>query len=114
MPTKNQIIQIVINAAPIMLLIGLIPFITNDYLLTGLYIAIIVLAFLIKHEKNDFIFLVLGFCVMIISEYFFISTGVEKFERNSFLGIMPLWLPFLWAYAFVAIKRSIIIINDIK
>ena len=55
--------------------------------------------------------LVFGFFAMIASEYLFISTGVEKFERNSLLGLMPLWLPFLWAYGFVAIKRAISILG---
>jgi hypothetical protein len=48
---------------------------------------------------------------MFASEYFFISTGVETFARNSLFGLMPLWLPFLWAYAFVVIKRAVIILS---
>ncbi len=48
---------------------------------------------------------------MIISEYLFIKTGVETFTRNSLFGLMPLWLPFLWAYAFVVIKRAIKILD---
>ncbi|MBU0626560.1 hypothetical protein KKH82_03935 [Patescibacteria group bacterium] len=48
---------------------------------------------------------------MIFAEYFFVSTGVETFNRRSFMGIMPLWLPVLRAYAFVAIKRAIVILN---
>ena len=49
---------------------------------------------------------------MILSEAFFISTGVETFTRTSLLGIMPLWLPVLWGYAFVAIKRAILILDQ--
>ena len=48
---------------------------------------------------------------MIISEAIFISTGVETFIRNSLFGLMPLWLPFLWGYCFVAMKRAIKILN---
>jgi hypothetical protein len=48
---------------------------------------------------------------MIISEFFFISTGVETFVRDSLCGMMPLWLPFLWAYAFVAMRRAMIILD---
>jgi hypothetical protein len=47
-----------------------------------------------------------GFIFMTLSEYLFISTGVEVFERDSLFGLMPLWLPFLWGYGFVVIKRS--------
>ena len=52
-------------------------------------------------------FLIFGLIIMIIAEYFFIKTGVETFNRNSLVGVMPLWLPFLWGYAFIAIKRAI-------
>lgn len=48
---------------------------------------------------------------MLISEYFFISTGVEIFLRHSLFGIMPVWLPVLWAYGFVVISRSLKILE---
>jgi hypothetical protein len=108
----NKIFQIVLNAVPILLMIGLIPLVRNDYVLTGIYVAIIVVALLIKRERNDLLILVFGFFIMIASEYLFISTGVETFHRNSLLGLMPLWLPFLWAYGFLAIKRSVLILNS--
>ncbi len=93
-------------------MVGLIAVINNDYLLTGLYLIIIIISLLIKFESKDILFLSFGFFIMIIFEYLFISTGVETFNRNSLFGIMPLWLPFLWAYGFVAIKRSVNILNQ--
>lgn len=93
-------------------MIALIPVIKNDYILTILYILIITISLFIKKEKNDVVFLIFGFCVMIISESIFISTGVEVFVRNSLFGLMPLWLPFLWAYAFVAMRRSLKILES--
>jgi hypothetical protein len=51
--------------------------------------------------------LIFGFFIMIVAEYFFVMTGVETFRRNTLFGLMPLWLPFLWAYGYVAIKRAI-------
>ena len=92
-------------------MIALIPFVQNDALLAIIYIAIIMVAFIIKREKGDSIFFFFGLIGLFVSEYFFISTGVETFVRRSLFGIMPLWLPILWAYAFVVIKRSIIILN---
>ena len=108
----NKVSKIFLNATPILLMIGLIPLVRNDYVLTGIYAAIIAVALLIKREKNDLLLLVFGFFIMIASEYLFISTGVETFQRNSLLGLMPLWLPFLWAYGFIAIKRSVLILNS--
>ena len=102
---------IALNAVPVLLMIGLIPLVRNDYVLTALYAAIIVVAFGFKRAPNDLTVLIFGFFIMTVSEYVFISTGVETFQRNSLFGLMPLWLPFLWAYGFVAIKRSIEILN---
>lgn len=100
-----------LNALTIAGMIGLIPLVPNDYLLSLFYILIITVALMIKYERHDLLILALGFVFMTISEYFFILTGVETFERNSLFGIMPLWLPFLWAYGFIAIKRLIEIIR---
>jgi len=107
----NKILYIIFNAVPVALMIALIPFVGDDYILTGIYVAIIVIAFLVRREKNDLLVLVFGFFIMIASEYFFVSTGVETFRRNTLLGTMPLWLPFLWAYGFVAIKRAVELLN---
>lgn len=106
----KKTLNILKEALPIIIMIGLIPLMANDYLLTLAYIVIIVIFFSIKRQRNDILIFLFGFCVMIISEYFFISTGVETFVRQSLFGIMPLWLPFLWGYAFVAIKRSVLIL----
>ncbi|MDO8521678.1 MAG: hypothetical protein Q7S08_00110 [bacterium] len=104
--------NVFLNVIPIVLMIGLIPLVENDFLLTGIYAGIIVVSFFIRYGKNDIIFLVFGLCVLTVSEYFFISTGVEVFERHTLLGVMPMWLPVLWGYAFVAIRRSIVILED--
>jgi len=103
--------QLFLNAVPALLMIGLIPLVRNDFLLTAIYLLIIGSALVIKREPKDITILIFGFFVMIASEYLFVSTGVETFNRNSLLGVMPLWLPFLWAYGFVAIKRGVRIIS---
>lgn len=108
----KKVIPIFIQAFPILIMIGLIPLIESDYLLVCLYIVIIITAFFIKRERNDYTVFIFGFIFMIVSEYIFTSTHVEVFVRNSLFGLMPVWLPFLWGYGFVAIKRSIEILNS--
>ena len=88
-------------------MVGLILFVSNDYVLTFIYIVIIAATFSLKRTPNDLFIFMFGFLIMIVFEYFFISTGVETFNRNTLFGFMPLWLPFLWGYGFVAIKRSL-------
>jgi hypothetical protein len=111
MKIKDKIISIFLNTVPIILMIALISVFKNDYILTGIYILIIAVSFVIKYQKKDYLFFIFGFVIITISEYFFVSTGVETFVRNGLFGLMPLWLPFLWAYAFVVIKRAIIILD---
>lgn len=65
-----------------------------------------------KREEYDLAAYVIGLIALTISEAFFVSTGVESFLRVSLFGLMPLWLPFLWAYVFVAIKRSLKILGE--
>ena len=108
-----KIYHIFLNALPVAIMVALIPLVPNDVVLTLAYVIVIVFAFMIKCEKKEFRIFFLGFFIMIVCEYLFVSTGVEVFQRNSLFGIMPLWLPFLWAYAFVAIKRSVEILNGI-
>lgn len=107
----KKIKKILINALPVLLMIGLIPMVANDYWLTLIYICIILVALIVKKEKNDLLIFIVGFFIMIISEYLFISTGVETFQRNSLFSLMPLWLPFLWGYGFIAIKRAVIVLS---
>lgn len=105
--------KIFLNAIPVLVMIGLIPLVLNDYLLTVIYIGIIIISLIvIKCRKNDAIIFAFGFVTITFFEYIFISTGVETFVRNSLFGLMPLWLPFLWAYGFVAIKRSIEVLGN--
>lgn len=103
---------IFLNALPILLMIGLIPLVSNDYLLTALFILIIIIALTIKRTPLDLTALVAGLVLMTLAEYLFVSTGVETFTRNSLFDIMPLWLPVLWAYGFVAMKRIVYILSS--
>lgn len=101
---------IFLNALPILAMIALIPLVQSDYILTLLYILIISIAFWVKYNPKDFTVFLVGFCLLTASELIFVSTGVETFTRSTLFGWLPLWLPFLWGYAFVAIKRVALMI----
>ncbi|QQG37978.1 MAG: DUF2878 family protein [Candidatus Kaiserbacteria bacterium] len=106
--------RIATNALPVVGMILLVPVVTNDYVLTGIYIAFIIIATAGKRDHKDRVFLLFGLVASFIAETIFISTGVETFERNSLLGIMPLWLPFMWAYIFIAIRRAVLALEDYR
>lgn len=103
--------SLILVSFPILFMIGLIPVIKNDYILTGVYIIITLIGQYLYRENHDLTIYISGFFFMIVSELFFISTGVETFERDSLFELMPIWLPFLWAYGFLVIKRAIHIIE---
>jgi len=108
---QRKFLSIVLYALPIAGMIGLIPLVRNDVTLTAIYVVCIAVLLSVRREKHDALALLFGFFGITLSEFFFVSTGVETFVRISFLGIMPLWLPFLWAYSFVTIKRSLRILD---
>lgn len=95
------------NALPIFLMIALIPFVSNDYLLAALYAVTVAISFFIYYERNDILAFIVGFVVVPCSEYLFLSTKVEVFYRHTLFGIMPFWLPILWGYVLVGIKRVV-------
>ena len=107
----NKGIKIFFETIAVLIMIGFIPFVHNDYILTLIYVGIILISFYIKKTKGDIRIFFFGFIVMIVCEFIFTSTGVETFNRNSLMGLMPLWLPFLWGYSFVAIKRGLKILE---
>jgi len=108
----KKAISIFLNAIPVLIMVGLIPFIPDDCALTAVYCAIIIIAFLVERTRRDMPIFIFGFFAMTLFEILLVSTGVERFNRNSLFGLMPFWLPFLWAYGFVAISRSIKILGN--
>lgn len=111
MNDMNKFYKILLNVIPVALMIVLIPIIKNDYILALADLGIIAISLIIRYEKKDFLFIVFGFFIMTLSESIFLKTGTETFNRVSLFGIMPIWLPVLWAYAFMAMKRAIEILN---
>ena len=109
----NKFIKIFLYSIPVLTMIALIPIVQNDYILTIIYIIISIISLsVIKAKKNDFLIFIFGFGIMIVSECLFIGTGVESFIRKSLFGLMPLWLPFLWAMGFVVISKSVKILDN--
>lgn len=106
--------RIVLLCIPGVIMIALIPFISDDYLLALIYTGFIVATLALKKEKNDLLAAFFGFTIIIFFEFIFVSTGVEVFKRQTLFGMMPFWLPFLWAYGFILIKRGLVLIAKYK
>ena len=70
--------KIFIQALPILLMIALIPYVENDYLLTAIYAGIILVALFLKRTHHDILIFCVGFVGMIVSEYFFVLSGYHS------------------------------------
>lgn len=101
---KADIKKIILNLISIIIMIGLIPILINDYLLLLVYIVIIIVSLKMHYEKNEYRLLIAGIIFMFLAELFFISTKVETFTSQTLIN-MPIWLPVLWGYGFIIIKR---------
>ena len=104
---KTTLRGLIIGVVTIVAMVALIPIVQSDMYLSGIYVLVILVSLKIYREEKDVLLLVAGLVFMTISEYCFISTGVETFLRTSLFGVMPIWLPILWGYGFVAISRVI-------
>jgi len=104
--------RLFLNALPIFGMIGLIPLIQNDYLLGFIDLVVVIISLLIHRERRDISVFIFGLVIMIVCEYIFVSTGVEIFNRHTLFGLMPIWLPILWGYGFIGIKRGVKIIEN--
>ncbi len=108
---NNKVIKIIINSLPVILMIILIKFVDNDYLLALICVLVIIGSLIIKYERNDWIYFILGLILMTAFELFFVWAGSETFNRVSLFGILPIWLPIIWGYGFMAIKRMVMILE---
>jgi len=112
MQSEEIIKQSFLEFLPVVVMIAIIPIIKNDYILLAIYAILIITLFLIKLEENELAIFISAAILMVFFEFLFVSTGVETFSRDSLFGIMPLWLPLLWGYAWVAGKRFILYVNE--
>jgi hypothetical protein len=98
---------VIYNYVPIILMILIIPIVKDDWILLGIFTLVSIVSLLIGHDKKELLVFLLGLIILTISESIFVSTGVEIFTRKTLFDIMPIWLPVLWGFSFVSIKRTL-------
>ena len=103
--------QLVFISIPILVMIAFIPLIENDILLSAIYVSILLATLKLSGDKKELLFFVLGFALLALSEMFFVATGVETFHRDALFMNIPIWLPILWGYAFIMIRRLIVALD---
>lgn len=80
-------------------------FVTDEFLFTGILIVFIFLSFKIEYHKREWILFVVGIFFGVLIEVVTASFGrLQHWEHASLFGI-PLWLPIVWGYAFIYMRR---------
>ncbi len=112
--TLSIVSRIALYSLPLFLMIALIPLSHNDYILAGVYFLFACIYLMVKPEKINALVYFVGLTAMTLFESIFLLTGVETFTSKTLFNIMPLWLPFLWAYGFLVIKDSLLVLLNRK
>lgn len=103
---KNKIKLLALELWPF--LIGIIImalFWRQEILASILILVIIIIMFSIKYEKNEIYLYFLGVLIGAIVELWGqLIVHFQNFTQGLLLG-MPLWLPLVWGYAFIAMRR---------
>jgi len=112
---KKTFVPIFLETLP--LLIGIFLtylFWKNNIILLAVYLIAILIILKIKYQRGDLFALCYGFIIGLLVETVGASVSrYQSFANPDFLGI-PMWLPVVWAYGFVLMKRIGVIIYDAK
>jgi general stress protein CsbA len=98
---ENVLFQIL----PLFLVLFIFVFTQNEFFVTAGIIFLITLSFMIKYYKKEWKVLVFGVILGIIFELGGdLIYKAQYWENASFFGI-PIWLPLMWGYGFIFIRR---------
>jgi len=103
---KENTKEILVQTASLLLAFIIMTFVKADELIfTGAIILILLINFKIKYNKGEWTLFFLGFLLGLFIEVVLgLFYRMQYWENPSLLGV-PLWLPFVWGYAFVFIRR---------
>ena len=77
----------------------------DELIFTGAIILILLINFKIKYCKNEWILFFLGLLIGFFIEVILgLIYRMQYWENPTLLGV-PMWLPLVWGYAFVFIRR---------
>ncbi|OGF76773.1 hypothetical protein A3E62_00965 [Candidatus Giovannonibacteria bacterium RIFCSPHIGHO2_12_FULL_44_29] len=84
----------------------------NSFVLFIIYIALSVVLILRHRDNSEFAIFIYGIIIGGLVEVIGTQvSGYQSFTEPDFLGI-PMWLPVVWGYGFVAMKRIGIILKS--
>jgi hypothetical protein len=80
-------------------------FTQNEFIVAGWVVILTVFLFSLRYERKEWILFLIGLIAGIIAEVGGdMIAKMQYWNNGSLLGI-PLWLPLLWAFGFIVIRR---------
>ena len=102
----SKIVKVFIETLPI--LFGILLsylFWQNNFLLLAIYLILTVVLILWRGDNTEFAIFAYGIIIGGIVEIIGTEvSGYQSFTNPNFFGV-PIWLPIVWGYGFVAMKR---------
>lgn len=90
---------------PLLIAFVIVWFIQQELVITLILFVLIGLSFKLSYEKNEWRLLIFGIILGIILEIGSDQILKLQFWSEGMLFGIPLWLPFMWGYGFVLIRR---------
>lgn len=90
-----------------LLIVGLLiaPFFRNELLIFLVLLLFLVVSLFLHYERNEWLLIVLGLALGSLMELGGDSVyKLQYWVEGSFFGI-PVWLPLMWGYLFLLIRR---------
>ncbi len=102
---KGSIKEIVIQLLQLIIVFIILTFTRNELIFTLVIAVLLLVNFKIKYNKNEWGLFLIGCLVGFIIE---VALGkiyrMQYWQQDSLFGV-PVWLPLLWGYGFVFIRR---------
>lgn len=101
---RVRFLHILQEMAPFVLVSAAVQF-EIELLTLGATIGAIVLTFRHGYRRNEFVLFLVGIALGLAIEIGLSSISRQQYWKNASFFDVPLWLPVMWGYGFVVIRR---------
>jgi general stress protein CsbA len=102
---ENRAVLALKELLPLFVGMLIVVFIKNEWLIAVVLLCVIGVSFYIEYHKYEWFVLVLGVLVGLVLEGVGIHFYKLQYWSEGSVWGMPVWLPILWGYGFVFIRR---------
>ena len=103
---NDKVKDLLIQTIALFLILFLFIITHNEAIITISIIVLMAIMFKIKYHKGEWLFFisgaVIGFLFEASADLIF---KLQYWENATLLGLFPIWLPLMWGYGFIFIRR---------